>query len=73
MVLQFMIMSIHTNDGRQLMLYGPKGLMCCECAKWDECLVDFFPDFSTMKVIMFYKEDDFKEVKCSFYEKERIR
>lgn len=56
------------------MLYGPRGLMCCECAEWERCLVSLFHSFATMKTIRVYKEEGFTEafteVKCEHYKKE---
>lgn len=57
-------------------LYGPNGAMCCECAKWQKCLVHFIPEWSTMKVIQTFKNEPFlkggtfKMVKCEEYIKE---
>ena len=53
------------------MLYGPRGAMCLECANWADCLVTFTPDFKGMKVITIHKEDDFAEVRCDLYKKEK--
>lgn len=55
------------------MLYGPRGAMCCECANWDDCLVQFFPDFKSMKVIMLHKDECFMEVRCDMYQKEQAK
>lgn len=59
-------------------LYGPNGEMCCECAKWEDCLVTFTPEWSTMKVIKTSKNEPllegktFKMVKCGEYIKEVV-
>lgn len=49
-------------------LFGPNGLQCVECKNWMEGC--FSLPFSQMKVIKFFKEDNFKMVVCTNYQKE---
>ena len=49
-------------------LYGPIGLQCVECENWMEGC--FSLPFSEMKVVRFFKEDNFKMVVCTNYQKE---
>lgn len=48
-------------------LYGPNGAQCVECANWLQGCEQL--DFSRMRVIRFYPEDNFKMVVCTNYVK----